>query len=149
MTERLLPDEGRILAILIGFAPFLVLLLTWDPDGATSQFARGVREYALPVLVIEAIVVGVAFADGLAAWIKTMPRYILAALLCWLTVAMLTATMVAIRPDLSAFLTCVWVVHGLFAASVAFLVRQGKISASQLATAILAGFVAYGLAISF
>src|SRR6188474_2569284 len=90
--------EARLLAFLIGFAPVLVLVLTWDSHGVSSQFAMGIREYALPILAVEGIVIGIATLSGLYRWLVSAPRYILVAAAGWLVVAFYTAFFVAINP---------------------------------------------------
>ena len=143
-----LASESRVLATIVGFAPVFVLALTWDKDGASTQFAREIREYALPILAVEGIIIGVAALTGLFAWLKRAPRYIVVALAFWFVVAAATALFVAVRRDLSIFLTCIWIVHGLFGASIAFLIKEEKIEPNDLASALLAGFLTYGLAIT-
>jgi O-antigen ligase len=138
--------EARLLALLIGFAPVIVLLLTWDPDGASSRTAMGIREYALPMLAAEGIVVGLAALSGLARWMTGAPKIILAAAAGWLAIALYTAIFVAVDPRLSVFLTSIWVLHGLFAAAVAFLCRTARLDSSELAIALMAGFIVYALA---
>ena len=138
--------EPVVLAWLIGLAPFIILLLTWDPDGVSTRLARGISEYALPILAIEGLVIGLAALSGLFAWIARAPRMVLAAATGWLFVAFGTALFVAVAPKLSVFLTFVWVIHALFAASVAFLCREGKLDSRTLAIALLGGFIAYAVA---
>jgi len=140
--------EARLLAFLIGFAPVLVLVLTWDSHGVSSQFAMGIREYALPILAVEGIVIGIATLSGLYRWLVSAPRYILVAAAGWLVVAFYTAFLVAINPALSIFLTFIWLLHALFAAAVAFLCRKSKLSSSDLASALLWGFIFYAFAIA-
>ena len=140
--------EARLLAFLIGFAPVLVLVLTWDSHGVSSQFAMGIREYALPILAVEGIVIGIATLSGLYRWLISAPRYILVAAAGWLFVAFYTAFFVAINPALSIFLTFIWLLHALFAAAVAFLCRKSKLSSSDLASALLWGFIFYAFAIA-
>jgi O-antigen ligase len=140
--------EARLLALLIGFAPVLVLALTWDSRGVSSQFAMGVREYALPILAVEGIVVGIATLSGLYRWLISAPHYILAAAAGWLVVAFYTAFFVAHHSALSIFLTIIWILHALFAAAVAFLCRASKLSGSDIASALLWGFIVYAIAIA-
>jgi hypothetical protein len=138
--------EPLVLAWLIGLAPVVILLLTWDRHGASSVWARTIREYALPMLAIEAIVIGVASLAGLFRWTWTAPAVILVAAAGWLIVAFGTAWFVAGYPRLSLFLTFVWVLHALFGAAVAFLCGKGKLDPVELAPAIIAGFIIYALA---
>jgi O-antigen ligase len=140
--------EARLLALLIGLAPVLVLALTWDSHGVSSRFAMGVREYALPILAVEGIVVGVATLAGLVRWLISAPRYILAAAAGWLVVAFYTAFFVAHHSALSIFLTIIWILHALFAAAVAFLCRASKLSGSDIASALLWGFIVYAIAVA-
>lgn len=142
-------SEARLLALLIGFAPVVVLILTWDSHGVSSQVAMGIREYALPILAVEGIVIGVATLSGLYRWLISAPHYILAAAAGWLVVAFYTALFVAINPTLSIFLTSIWLLHVLFAAAVAFLCRISKLNSSDVASALMWGFIFYALAIAF
>jgi O-antigen ligase len=141
--------EARLVAFLIGCAPLLIFLLTWDADGASSPMAMTIREYALPILAIEGIVIGLAALSGLFSWLKTAPTIILIAAAGWLAVAFYTAVFVAVDPRLSIFLTTIWVLHGLFAAAVAFLCRTARLSTADLAFALLAGFTLYALGVAF
>jgi O-antigen ligase len=138
--------EARLFALLIGFAPVVILFLTWDPNGASSRTAMGIREYALPILAVEGLIVGLAALSGLFSWLIKAPRYILLAAVGWLMVAFYTAIFVAIDPRLSIFLTAIWVLQGLFAASVAYLCRTARLNSTELALALMSGFVVYAIA---
>lgn len=138
--------EARLFALLIGFAPVVILFLTWDPDGASSRTAMGIREYALPILAVEGMVVGLAALSGLFPWLIKAPRYILMAAAGWLMVAFYTAIFVAIDSRLSIFLTSIWVLHSLFAAAVAFLCRRAKLNSTDLALALMWGLIVYAFA---
>src|SRR5688500_7797838 len=108
--------DRLLIPALIGFGPTLILVLTWDPEGVNSFGGRAIREYAFPIIAIEGIVIGLAFLQGLAAWIvrSPPPRLILLCLAAWAVLGLGTALVVAALPRFAVFITALWVVHGLF-----------------------------------
>ena len=146
-SDRERDAEGIIVASLIGFAIPFILVLTWSPTGVHSFGARAVREYAIPVLGAEGVVIGLALISGLMAWLRShrVPRFVTGALIGWTVTAWATACFVAPRPDIAIFLTAVWMLHGFFAVSVAFMVATKVIRTSALATAAMTGFVVYAV----
>jgi hypothetical protein len=141
-------SEERFLAFAIGFAPLLVLLLTWDSDGASSQWAMTVREYALPMIAIEGMTIGVASLAGLWRWTLSAPRFILAAVGGWVAVAYFTAAFVAVDQRLSLFLTSIWLLHAGFGAAVTFLCNSSRLDPRCVVLALMTGFIAYAAAVA-
>jgi len=139
--------DRLLIPALIGFGPTLILLLTWDPQGVTTFGSRAIREYAMPIIAIEGLVIGLAALEGLFAWLwrSRPPRLVLLCLAGWAAVAWGTAVLVAPFERFSLFMTGLWMVHGLFGLAVAFLAMRAKFDARHLFTAMLVGFCAYAL----
>ena len=142
--------EAFIVPLLVGGALPIILLLTWSPEGARTRGAIAIREYAIPVLAIEGLVIALAFVRGLRPWLmaQRVPRLVMACLAIWIVIAWATGILVARRTDVSVFLTVVWMAHLLFGISMAFLVSAGKVTARALAASIMAGFGVYALAMA-
>lgn len=142
MTRR----EGGIIAALIGGVPLFILLATWAV-GPVSPLGRGIREYALPILAVEGIVVGLAVLSGMFRSLK-LPRFVILFLAGWLAVAWVGALFFAPYQPLSVLLTFAWMLHGLFGLAVAHLIRIGAFDPSALVAALLGGFILYTLALT-
>ena len=141
-------EESVLVAWLIGFAPFILLVMTWDPQGASSVWAYNFREHALPILAVEGLVVGIAAVSGLIPWLRQTPLFLRIAIAGWLIVAFSSAIFVAGSPRSTA-LTAIWLLHGGFAASVAFFCNRNDLLQRHLLRALQVGFVVYALAIAY
>jgi hypothetical protein len=138
--------QRYVIPTTIGFAPVVLMLLTWTPDGPVSGFTRVVKLLAAPMLVVELFVIGVAVrAGGFTALRRaTVPWRVLAPALGLLTIAVCTAVLVAPFPFLACLLTAVWILHVSFGLSVMYLCDT-EFDRGSVTTAAMAGFVVFAL----
>ena len=131
--------------VLIGFAPLVTFLLTWDV-AAYGKLPSVVRALSLPELAAELGTIAIAFVEGMLPWLRRSrpPRYLLVALAALVAIALGT---LAIAPDLSTalFKTFFWIVHLAFGVSVAFLCGR-LFEAKDLIGAYLVGFLGFAAA---
>ena len=75
--------ERYFIPLILGFAPILLMLLTWAPSGEPSGTMMVIRSQQLPILAAELIVIVIALREGLPARLNAMrlPRPALAAAL--------------------------------------------------------------------
>lgn len=121
--------KDRVLPWAFGFAPVLLLLVTWS----SRHEDWWVKTYALPVVAVELATVVVAFREGMRLRVNAVAAGLVALLL----IAWVTAL---IAPNLAAavFRTALWTVHLLFGFAAARLFR-----AQDLTDGLLAGFVVF------
>ena len=134
--------ERFFIPVVVGFAPVLLLILTWAPEQLTP--VQGVvRSYFLPVLAAEVIVIALAVRSGLiGAMAKWQWRWApTGALLALLAVAIGTAV-TAPSPETARIWTAMWLVHLLFGISIAYLCRT-EFRARDLIACYLLGFAAF------
>jgi O-antigen ligase len=126
----------------IGFAPFVLMLLTWAPGGRSPAQAL-VQAFYLPIVGVELFVVAVALREGLIGAMRrwSWPRLATAALLLLVTVAIVTA-IVAPNPLAARIWTGYWLVHLLFGFSVAHLCTR-SLGRLDLVLAYLLGFAVF------
>ncbi|GEO16340.1 O-antigen ligase family protein [Microvirga aerophila] len=138
--------QRYVIPTAIGFAPVVLMLLTWTPDSPVSGFTRVVKLLAAPMLVVELFVIGVAVrAGGFAALRRaTVPWRVLAPALGLLTIAVCTAVLVATFPFLACLLTAVWILHVSFGLSVMYLCDR-EFDRESVTTAAMAGFVVFAI----
>jgi O-antigen ligase len=134
--------ERYIVPAVIGFAPFLLLAVTWGPDGRNGLQGLLLGFY-LPLIAIELFVVGVALSEGMVAAMKrwawrSVPT---AALLVLLAIAIVTAV-TAPSPATARVWTFYWLVHLGFGLAVTHLCTSA-VRISDLIKAYLAGFVLF------
>lgn len=127
----------------IGFAPVLLLVLTWVPAGDWSPWQWLVRSRSLPVIGAELFVIAIAVRNGLFAGIveQLQPRFVSAAALGLLAIAATTAAL-APNPLEARTLTLFWAVHALFGFSVLQL-GGCQLRPADLIRCYLAGFVLF------
>lgn len=141
--------ERYFIPTVIGFAPVLLFLLTWNVP-AHQYWTLMMREFSFTELLAELVTIAVAFREGMfSSWKRAQPdrldRIALAALAVLLIVAIATASFVAPAGASAAFRTAYWIVHLLFGFSTAFLC--GRIfERADLVNAYVAGFCAFALA---
>ena len=137
--------ERNFIPVVIGFAPLVLFLLTWDVP-RMGIVGHVLRDYTFPVLGAELVTILVALREGMVktwkAW--TASPVALGALLILLATAIGTAAFVS--PNFAAVTrTACWIIHLLFGLSVAFLCGR-TFSAADLTLGYLAGFVALMIA---
>lgn len=107
-----------MLALAIGLAPVVLVLLTWSPVGPEPWMIIA-RSYALPVLVMEVVAILVALVTGLVETIRRIrlprPAAVAAAVL---VLVMVGTVPFAPVPGVAATFTAIWVIHIFFALSV-------------------------------
>lgn len=115
MEQRL---WGQLLALAIGLAPVMLVLLTWSPAGPEPWMILA-RSYALPVLVMEVAAIMVALVTGLVETIGRIrlprPATVAAAVLAIVLVGTIPFAPV---PGVAATFAAIWVIHIFFALSV-------------------------------
>jgi O-antigen ligase len=133
----------------IGFAPALYVLATWAPSGDATASQALIREFSLPLIVVELFTIIVAAREGMLAAIRQWkwPRAVLVALAILAGIAIVTAATAQARSPAVA-MTIYWFIHGWFAVSVAFLVGR-DFEAIDLVRAYLWGFAAFSLLMLF
>jgi O-antigen ligase len=142
----LIPMGGKVeryfVPAVIGFAPFLLMLLTWAPNGRSPVQAM-VQGFYLPIVGVELFVVAVALREGLIGAMRrwSWARLPTAALLLLVTIAIVTA-IVAPNPLAARIWTGYWIVHLLFGFSVAHLCTR-SLGRLDLVAAYLFGFGAF------
>jgi len=136
--------SGRLLIpAIIGFAPVLLLLLTWAPGGDWVAWQLLVRSRSLAVIGAELFVIVVAVREGLFACLarQRWPKAALAAAAVLFAVALATAAL-APNPPEARTLTAFWIVHALFGLSVFHLCGR-QLGPADLIRFYLAGFVLF------
>lgn len=141
--------EGRVdrfvIPALIGFAPVVMALLTWAPNGVNG-IQEVVLENAAPVFAVELVVFIIALREGLLGWLRgNLPsRPAIVAIALWLALAIGTALFAA--PDVARAVrwTSHWIVHLLFGFSIAFLCCR-MLRVRDLIAFYIVGFVAYSV----
>ena len=124
-----------------------MILLTWNTAGTDSSIAFAIREFAIPVIVVEALIGGLAMASGLFTWLRQqcVPRFVRVCLAVWMVTALSTAALVAPGTGLSLFYTLFWALHLLFAISMSFFIARGSVQVGMLIWSLMAGFGLYVL----
>ena len=137
--------DRYVIPVIVGFAPVLLALLTWGPNGLT-QAQENVRLDAAPVFAAELVVLIVALREGLLSWLRANrpARPAITAIALWIVLAITTALMVAPDRIGSIRWTLHWIVHLLFGFSIAFLCWR-TLRIGDLIGAYLAGFIVYCL----
>ena len=141
--------ERYFIPAVIGFAPFVLLLMTWQAE-RMSRLMLVMRVYSAPEIAAELFTILVALREGLLAAWKPPRRGSLgfAALIALgLLVAIALADAIFVAPTTSAAVerTGFWLVHLLFGLSVAFLCGR-LFAARDLVGGYLAGFAVFALA---
>ena len=134
--------ERYFVPAVIGFAPFILMLLTWAPDGRSGIQGR-LLGYYLPIVAMELFVILVAVREGMIAAMRrwTWHRLPAAALVLLVAIAIATA-IVAPSPAAARYWTFLWLVHLLFGFAVAYLCTSA-LRQRDLIAAYLAGFVTF------
>ena len=134
--------ERYFIPALIGFAPFIFMLLTWAPNGKSGVQAL-LQVYYLPIVAAELFTVIVALREGMIPALRRWSWQWLpvAALLLLVAVAIVTA-ITAPAPAAARVWTFFWLLHLLFGFSIAHLCT-GSFGRRDLVAAYLAGFVAF------
>lgn len=129
----------------IGFAPVLLLLLTWVPAGDWSAWQWLVRSRSLAIVGTELFVIAIAVREGLFARIieQRWPRLVVAAASGLLAIAVTTAA-IAPNPLEARTLTAFWIVHALFGLAVLHLCGR-QLRPVDLIRCYLAGFALFTL----
>lgn len=137
--------ERYLIPALIGFAPPVLLLLTWAPNGL-SHLQNIIRVGSLPVLGVEFFTIALAFAEGLGrSWRNLLPpRYALVALAILFAIAFATAFFVAPDRAEAVSRTIFWLIHLAFGFAVAFLCTR-YVRAGDMVGAYLLGFIVFAL----
>lgn len=121
--------KDRVLPWAFGFAPVLLLLVTWS----SRHQDWWIKTYALPVVAVEMATVVVAFQEGMRLRLNAVTAGLVALLLiAWVT------ALIAPNPAAAMFRTGFWTVHLLFGFAAARLFR-----AEDLTDGLLAGFMVF------
>ena len=136
---------AAIAALLIGLAPVLLVLTTWEVPYRPSNF----RNIALPVLLAELLLPLLAVFAGCrpAECLLEKPRGVTIAIAALLCLSLANAALVSPKPGTAVLLTAINAVHGLAALSVNALVRERPSAAQGILRAMACGLVAYAIAV--
>lgn len=134
--------ERYFIPAVIGFAPFILMALTWAPNGR-SHMQGLVQVLYLPITGAETFTIAVAVREGMIGAMRrwSWQRLPTAALLVLLTVAIVTA-ITAPTPSAARLWTIFWLFHLAFGFSVDHLCAK-SLGRRELIAAYLAGFVAF------
>jgi O-antigen ligase len=136
--------QHQFLPAIVGFAPVLLMLVTWTPDGSVSQTILAVKWFAIPLLVVELFVIIVALRrGGMSAFCNARPRLsVVAAALGLLGIALVTAVLVAPNRAHALLFTSLWIFHALYGLAVLHLCDR-EFDRADLTTAWMAGYVIF------
>ncbi|HEX5257605.1 MAG TPA: O-antigen ligase family protein [Sphingomicrobium sp.] len=134
--------ERYFIPAAIGFAPFVLLLLTWAPH-ARSHAQELILDFYAPVVAVELFTIAVALREGMIGALRrrSWPRLPTAALVLLIVIAIGTA-IVAPDPGTARIATFYWLLHLLFGFSVAHLCAV-RFWPLDLVVAYLIGFAAF------
>ena len=134
--------ERYFIPAVIGFAPFLLMLITWAPGGRTNMQSI-LQVLYLPITGAELFTIIIALREGMIAAMRrwSWPRLPTAALLVLITVAIVTA-LNAPAPGPAHWWTFYYLLHLGFAFSIAHLCTR-SLGRRELVTAYMVGFVAF------
>jgi O-antigen ligase len=134
--------ERYFIPAVIGFAPFILFLLTWAPNGR-SHLQGLVQVFYLPIIGAEIFTIAVALREGMITAMQRLSWHRLptAALLTLLAIAIVTA-ITAPNPEAARLWTFFWLLHLAFGFSVAHLCTK-SIRPRDLVAIYLVGFVAF------
>lgn len=137
--------ERYFIPVVVGFAPVLLMLLTWAPDGELSTSMRVTRSQVLPVVLSELIVIAISLRSGLLSTLgEIRPPMVAQAAIALLLLIMIGTAIVAPDPVTARFRTAYWIIHFLFGLSVMHLCRT-TVSARDMIAVHLAGFALFVL----
>jgi O-antigen ligase len=136
--------ERYFVPAVIGFAPVVLLLLTWAEQMSPMQNA--LRETTAIVLAAELFTIFAALRSGAVRTWRTLrpPVSALVALAVLVFVAVATALLVAPAQGVAIARTCYLIVHLLFGGAVLHLCTR-EFESRDLIHAYLAGFLAFAL----
>ena len=138
--------ERYVIPVAIGFAPFVLLLLTWAPGGRSLLQNLTLRFY-LPYIAVELFVVMIAMREGLLPAMRRWSwRLLPTTALCVLLVVAIGTALVAPAQFAAWLWTGFWLVHLLFGLSIAHLVAKGT-APRDLVLSYLAGFAVFAAGI--
>src|SRR5690348_8430796 len=126
----------------IGFAPFILMLLTWAPNGRSAAQDM-IQNLNAPLVAAEIFTVVVALREGMIKALRqrSWPRLPTAAMLVLLAVAIVTA-ITAPYARAARLWTFFWLVHLAFGFAVAHLCTR-SFARRDLIAAYVAGFIAF------
>jgi O-antigen ligase len=132
-----------VVPYIVGLAAPLLVAIAWSPSGNWTPLKGLMVGYSIPIVGAELFAIAVALREGLAKQLKrwTWTPVVAAALAILLIVAAATAVL-APQKQVAITLTAYWIVHGLFAISIAYL--TGRVfEAGDLVKAYMAGFAIF------
>jgi O-antigen ligase len=135
--------ERWFIPIILGFAPVVLLLLTWVPDRQWTLWQAAIRSNSMVFIGAETFVILVAFRSGLLRSFRELHWPMIATIAAVLLLLIAIGTsVVAPNPGTARTLTVYWIIHALF--GFALLHLYGRAFApSDLIWSYLAGFAAF------
>ena len=139
--------ERYFIPAVIGFAPFVLLLLTWAPNGR-SHLQGLAQVFYLPITGAEIFTIAVALREGMIGAMHRLSwqRLPTVALLILLAVAIVTS-ITAPNPSAARLWTFFWLLHLAFGFSVVHLCRE-SLGRRELSGAYVVGFIAFGAGVA-
>jgi O-antigen ligase len=134
--------ERYFIPAVIGFAPFILMLLTWAPNGR-SHLQGLAQVLYIPITGAEIFTIVVALREGLIGAMRrwSWQRLPTAALLVWISIAIVTA-ITAASPEAARWWTFFYLLHLCFAFSITHLCTR-TLGRRDLIAAYMVGFVAF------
>ena len=113
----------KFLILMICAVPFLTSILTWSTTGEITYVQYLIKHYSAPALLLELLVVAFAMRTGMSvlSMLKKCARWQQFALAILLFIALFTMLMAETEPMFARIATMIWLIHGLFFVSVAYL----------------------------
>ncbi len=144
-------EKGRFRSIwfaclLVAFAPAIMAVTTWTPDGYSSVPLFFWRFLAPPILAIEMLAIGCAWAAGFRpiATILTLPGWVAAALAALVAIDVGDALFVAVSVSAAMMRSAMTLTHLLFGLGVFYLLRARGFGAYRMLWwALLGGAILY------
>lgn len=130
--------------VCIGFAPVVLLLLTWSPAGHLSSQALGLRVMAGPVLMVELFTIITALRSQVLPGFAPRRSPAMAATALLLLIALADAAFVAPHPGSAWMRTILLLIHVLYGVSVAHMCGR-LFTARDMVDAWLAGFLVFSI----
>lgn len=150
-TSRLSNVTLAVLLSLLGWAPVITSMLSWDLDGQLSPLQYQIRHYAYPTIAVEYALILYAFSTGLrpAMLIETFRRWQALMLVAILLAAVLAAGQLSLEPAREWLATFTWLIHFLFFGAALFVARNSSEHLVWFWRMLVLGTFGYALTIIF
>lgn len=137
--------ERYFIPAVVAFAPLVTFLMTWDA-ASHGKLVSIIRGLSLPEIGAELVIISIAFAEGMARWLKQI-RPNLFALTALITLVVIAIGTIGIAPDKfeATSRTIFWITHLGFGFSIMFLCGKA-FDPGEFVRTYIWGFVAFAAA---